>query len=227
MSAPLPRPAGQPVRGHERATSRRGYVRETAHSAASGWPPASHQPPATSPPAPGESRPSPGPPSPPVTGNLCRTFSPIGCSSRRNRKDGTKVQLRGCSCSVTVSAGVLTLRARHAARNPRSPIPSSRRRDVHETTTTPVPASQGGGALGLPQATALMHGHDHRNRRIRAARRARSVRQRRCGPRRLHLGTVGALLLAVVFGALSKRVKNSEGGPYAFARESFGELRAS
>ncbi|GAA2473827.1 hypothetical protein GCM10010276_06040 [Streptomyces longisporus] len=36
--------------------------------------------------------------------------------------------------------------------------------------------------------------------------------------------TLGALALAVTFGALSKRVPASGGGPYVYAREAFGEF---
>jgi len=35
---------------------------------------------------------------------------------------------------------------------------------------------------------------------------------------------VGAMLLAVLFGQLTKRVPNSDGGVYAYARHEFGDF---
>ena len=93
-----------------------------------------------------------------------------------------------------------------------------------ETTATEVPASQGGGALGLPQATALIMGSIIGTGVFGLPGVLAAFGSGVVALVAFICGTVGALLLAVVFGALSKRVKNSEGGPYAFARESFGEF---
>ncbi|MGZ6870084.1 MAG: hypothetical protein ACXVHI_07255 [Frankiaceae bacterium] len=79
-----------------------------------------------------------------------------------------------------------------------------------ETTATQVPASQGGGALGLPQATALIMGSIIGTGVFGLPGVLAAFGSGVVALVAFICGTVGALLLAVVFGALSKRVKNVE-----------------
>ena len=89
------------------------------------------------------------------------------------------------------------------------------------TTQEQPPAHQGKGTFGLPTATALVVGSV-----IGTGVFALPSALAPFGPISLVafvLVTIGALALAMTFGALSKRVPGS-GGPYVYARDAFGDF---
>ncbi len=93
----------------------------------------------------------------------------------------------------------------------------------HEPATTgPSPLDQRARALGLPSATALVIGSIigtgvFTMPAVMAGAGTSSL---------LTLGVIaiGALLLGVLFGQLTKRVPNTDGGMYAYARHEFGDF---
>src|SRR5581483_8194304 len=93
----------------------------------------------------------------------------------------------------------------------------------HEPATTgPSPLDQRARALGLPSATALVIGSIigtgvFTMPAVMAGAGTSSL---------LTLGVIaiGALLLGVLFGQLTKRVPNADGGLYAYARHEFGDF---
>jgi APA family basic amino acid/polyamine antiporter len=93
---------------------------------------------------------------------------------------------------------------------------------VPEVTTDEEPLAQGTGKLGLPSATALVIGSIvgtgvFTMPAVMAGAGTSSI---------LTLGVIslGALLLAVMFGQLTRRVPHNEGGLYAYARHEFGDF---
>jgi basic amino acid/polyamine antiporter, APA family len=88
--------------------------------------------------------------------------------------------------------------------------------------TPPSPAARAARALGLPSATALVIGSIigtgvFTMPAVMAGAGTSSI---------IVLGviSIGALLLAVLFGQLTKRIPSSDGGLYAYARHEFGDF---
>ena len=89
-------------------------------------------------------------------------------------------------------------------------------------TSVPSPAERRARALGLPSATALVIGSIIGTGVFTMP----AVMAEAGTASLLTLGviSVGAVLLGLLFGQLTKRVPNSEGGLYAYARHEFGDF---
>ena len=99
---------------------------------------------------------------------------------------------------------------------------SSANRQRYQRPTTTVAAARAARALGLPSATALVIGSIigtgvFTMPAVMAGAGTSSI---------IVLGviSIGALLLGVLFGQLTKRIPTSDGGLYAYARHEFGDF---
>jgi APA family basic amino acid/polyamine antiporter len=94
--------------------------------------------------------------------------------------------------------------------------------EVSRSATSASPLSASAGSLGLPSATALVIGSIigtgvFTMPAVMAGAGTSSILT-------LTAIAVGALLLGVMFGQLTKRIPNHEGGLYAYARHEFGDF---